>query len=93
MNQLELFDEFRLLENITVTKVGREEYSEFLVKVKMKSLYTPRFLGLLKRMQYLGENKKSQILLFNSDGNTGFSPTFYFPTSLKTNDFTDNNVF
>lgn len=93
MNQLELFDEFGMLEKVTTTKVDGEEYSEFLVKVKMKSLYTPRFLGLLRRMQYLGENKKSTILLFNSDGDIGFRPTFYFPTSLKTIDFTDNNVF
>jgi len=59
------------------------EYTEFEIKVKMKSRWVPHFLGMLKYMQLLGGWGGSRLVSFVSDGDGDFRPKFKWSPALS----------
>jgi len=58
---------------------------EFTVKVKMEKRWIPFFLGMLDRMQYLGELGSSRDIVFFADGDGDFHPTFEWDIDVNLN--------
>lgn len=60
---------------------GTEEI-EFYIKCKMRRRWVPYFLGMLKKMQYLGGIGSSKMIRFLSDGDGDFRPKFEWDDRL-----------
>ena len=54
----------------------------FAVRCTMKARWVPYFLGMLKKMQWLGGVGSSREVTFFSDGDGGFRPTFVWSDHL-----------
>lgn len=55
---------------------------EFSIKVTMRERWVPHFLGMLKRMQYLGGIGATRRITFVSDGDGDYSPVFEWDDNL-----------
>lgn len=58
------------------------EYTEFTIKVTMRSRWVPHFLAMLQYMQRLGGLGSSRIVGFFSDGDGDFRPMFEWDDTL-----------
>ena len=56
--------------------------TEFRITVKMQTKWVPHFLGMLKRMQYLGAIGSSRYVSIYSDGDGDFRPRFEWDRDL-----------
>lgn len=50
----------------------------------MPDRWVPHFLGMLKRMEYLGRIGSSRKVTFYSDGDGDFRPAFTWNVDIKT---------
>lgn len=53
------------------------------ITVELQERWVPHFLGLLKRMQVLGQMGSSEIVRFFSDGDGDFRPTFTWDSDVE----------
>lgn len=54
----------------------------FTIKVTMKRRWVPHFLGMLEKMEYLGNIGASRKIGFYSDGDGDFHPHFKWNTKI-----------
>ena len=54
----------------------------FILKCTMRTTWLPHFLGMLKRMQYLGAVGSSRHVTIYSDGDGSFRPIFEWDKDL-----------
>lgn len=59
-----------------------EQNETFTITVTMRKRWVPHFLGMLKRMQYLGGIGASRKVAIYSDGDGDFRPKFSWPNYL-----------
>ncbi len=62
--------------------VMKYETKEFTIKCKMNERWIPHFLGMLKRMEYLGNLGSSRWVGFYSDGDGDYRPKFEWDKGL-----------
>ena len=55
---------------------------KFRLECEMTIKWVPYFLGMLKRMQYLGAIGSSRLIRFYSDGDGNFRPRFEWDSDL-----------
>ena len=55
----------------------------FTLKFTMRKRWVPQFLGMLKRMQYLGGIGSSREVVLFSDGDGDFNPKFHTDVDIK----------
>ena len=72
--------------------------TEFTIKVNMRTRWIPHFLGMLKRMQYLGSIGSSREITIYSDGDGDFRPVFEWDRDLPVpveplKEFPNGNTF
>ena len=59
------------------------EYTEFTMKVRMRSRWIPHFLAMLKKMEYYGSIGSSRNVGIYSDGDGDFRPKFEWHKDLQ----------
>lgn len=57
---------------------------KFTIECEMNERWIPHFLGMLKRMQYLGNIGSSRNVTLFSDGDGDFYPKFNWDSTLPT---------
>lgn len=55
---------------------------KFTIEVEMEERWIPHFLGMLKRMEYLGDIGSSRYVGIFADGDGDFRPEFTWDTEL-----------
>lgn len=61
------------------------EYTEFTMRVRMRSRWVNHFLAMLKKMQRYGGLGSSRYVAIYSDGDGDFRPQFEWPEGLPSN--------
>lgn len=56
---------------------------EFTITCKMRKRWVPHFLGMLKKMNYLGSVGSSRRIVFFADGDGDFRPKFFIPEGME----------
>lgn len=63
--------------------MASNETTTFNIKVTMQNRWIPHFLGMLKRMQYLGGIGSSRTVSIMSDGDGDFRPEFEWDIDVE----------
>ena len=61
----------------------KENDETFTIKVRMHKRWVPHFLGMLQRMQRLGEMGSSLLVKFYADGDGDYRPKFEWDIDVE----------